>query len=424
MTLNRFFILTVLVATAVIAGVAAGPKADSAADLYEFEAEPSAPLAPFGKPSRDPRISLRASGAVYIAAVVGGHAGATFALATSSDGGDSFSPPAPISPDSSDVSSHGENSPTFAWGRGIETYALWEESTGKGIGTRLVASVSPAFGRQWLPPVTVTDKTAPSTNAFSSFAAAPNGHLFAAWLDGRDPDQGAPGTSAVYIARSTDGGKTWGKNVAVAHDVCPCCRPTIEFTKGAVHVTWRHVYPGNIRDMAVATSRDGGETWEAPVRIAEDGWKINGCPHAGAVMTAHNGRLWASWYSDGDGSNAGVRLAYSDDGAKSFSKPVLVSADILDANHPDLAVADDGRLLLVFQGRDPSQEAGWSPAAPYLVEIGDDGQASRPQRVPGTKKAIAYPRVAGGTLGRVYVAWTEKDAEGKSQVMLSRGRRK
>lgn len=420
----QFVRFNLLVAIVGAAAFAAGPKAEPAADLYEFEAEPSAPLAAFGQPSRDPRITLRASGAVYIAAVFGGHGGARFALSTSSDGGDSFSPPTPISPKGSKVSSHGENSPSFVWGRGIQTHALWEESTGEGIGTRLVAATSPALGREWLPPVRVTDKDEPSTNAFSTLAAAPNGHLFVAWLDGRDSDQGAPGTSAVYVARSIDGGKTWGKNVAVAHNVCPCCRPMIAFTNGAVHVVWRHVYPGNLRDMAVASSRDGGETWEDPVRVAEDGWKINGCPHAGAAMTTKGDRLWASWYSDGDGSNPGVRLAYSDDGAKSFSEPVVVSGEILDANHPDLAVAADGRLLLVFQGRDPDQSAGWSPAAPYLIEISGDGEASRPQRVPGTKKSVSYPRVAGGTLGRVFVTWTEKGAEGESQVMLSRGRRK
>jgi len=420
MTLNRCLALAAL-----LAGFAfAGPKAEQPANLYSFEAEPSAALARYGQPSRDPNISLRASGAVYIAAVVGGHSGARFALSSSSDGGGSFAPPMTISPKGARVSCHGENSPPFLWGRGIETYALWEESTGEGIGTRLVASVSPAFGREWMPPVVVTDKDEPSTNAFSSLALAPNGHLFAAWLDGRDPDKGAPGTSAVYVARSTDGGKTWGENQAVAHNVCPCCRPTLAFTAGAAHVIWRHVYPGNLRDMAVASSRDGGQTWEAPVRIAKDGWKINGCPHAGAVTAVHDGRLWVSWYSDGDGSNPGVRLAYSDDGARTFSEPSLVSGEILDANHPDLSVADDGRLLLVFQGRDPDQSAGWSPAAPYLVEIDEDRRVSRPQRVPGTEKSIAYPRVAGGTLGRVFIAWTEKDAEGESQVRLSRGRRK
>jgi hypothetical protein len=175
--------------------------------------------------------------------------------------------------------------------------------------------------------------------------------------------------------------------------------------------------------MAVATSRDGGKTFGEPVRAAHDKWKINGCPHAGASMVQKGNRLWMSWYSDGDGSNSGVRLAYSDDAAQSFSEPVLVSREILDANHPSLAIADDGRLLLVFQGRDPAKNDGWSPAGPYLVEISDAGEASAPIQVPGHKSSISYPTVAGGSLGRVFVAWTEKGKDGQQQIRLSRGRR-
>ena len=34
---------------------------------------------------------------------------------------------------------------------------------------------------------------------------APNGHVYVAWIDGRDDDEGALiGTSSVYLARSTE----------------------------------------------------------------------------------------------------------------------------------------------------------------------------------------------------------------------------
>ena len=399
-------------------------RLDSETVSYRFESEPSQPLSKFGAPTRGPKLTLRASGSVYLLTVTGPHSGSKLGVAISNDGGDSFAPPTVISRQDGKVSSHGENSPTFSFGNGIEVYALWEENTGQGLGTDLLLARSPAFGHSWLPPVKVTDKTKPSTNAFSSMTVAPNGHIYAVWLDGRDREIGPPGTSSVYLAKSTDRGKTFGKNVAVAHGVCPCCRPTaIADTKGTVHVSWRHVYPGNLRDMAVATSRDGGETFGAPVRVAHDKWKINGCPHAGASMVQKGNRLWMSWYSDGDGTNSGVRLAYSDDGAQSFSKPVLVSGSVLDANHPSLAIADDGRLLLAFQGRDPGKKDGWSPAGPYLVEISDSGRPSDSIQVPGHKNSISYPVVAGGSLGRVFVAWTEKGKDGRQQIRLSRGRR-
>jgi len=258
-------------------------------------------------------------------------------------------------------------------------YALWEQSTGEGMGTNLMFARSLRFGHSWDEPLRVTDKETPSTNAFSSMAVSPRGDVYAVWLDGRDRKMGPPGTSAVYLAKSADRGATFGRNVRVATGVCPCCRPTLGFgAAGEVHVSWRHVFPGHIRDMVVATSSDGAATFSEPVRVAEDGWKINGCPHSGASMLGKGNRLYITWYSDGDGSNPGIRLAWSDDGAKSFSQPGIVSRDILDANHPALALAGDERLLLTFQGRDPVKKSGWNPAGPYLVEISHEGQADAP----------------------------------------------
>jgi hypothetical protein len=67
------------------------------------------------------------------------------------------------------------------------------------------------------------------------------------------------------LAKSQDGGQSFGKNLQVAANVCPCCRPRVETgNHGEVFVTWRHVFEGNIRDMVVATSRDGGQTFARP----------------------------------------------------------------------------------------------------------------------------------------------------------------
>jgi len=49
-------------------------------------------------------------------------------------------------------------------------------------------------------------------------------------------------------------------------------------------VAWRHVYPGNLRDIAFAPSSDGGRTFSAPVRISQDGWQLDGCPENGPTM--------------------------------------------------------------------------------------------------------------------------------------------
>lgn len=370
--------------------------------------------------SKDPKLFVSPSGVVYLLSVYGEEKKARVGLAISHDGGDSFGPVSPISEPNRSVSSHGENSPSLIGTPGA-IGALWEQTSGES-GSELMFARSVNFGRSFETPVHVTDKNRPSFNGFSSLGVAPDGSVYAVWLDGRDPAE-IPGTFSVYLARSTDRGGTFGRNIRVAGTACPCCRPRLAFGSGGeVYVVWRKVYPGDIRDMAVSRSTDGGETFLPPARVAEDHWRINGCPHSGAAAVRAARRLYVAWLTEAAAAAAGVKLSWSDDGGETFAPPLLASGKILDANHPEFSVSQDGRVLLVFQGRDPANKEGWSSLEPYFVEIASDGRATPPLPIPGNSKSISYPTVAAGSAGRVFVAWSEPDEKG-SGVVLVRGRK-
>jgi hypothetical protein len=389
---------------------------------FAFESEPRAALAENGAGvSRHAKLALRTTN-LYMLSVYGAEKGQSqLGLAVSGDWGDSFEPIVPISEPGAMVSSHGENSPSLAI-NGIEFYALWEQNNSAG-GTDLMFGRSLRFGRKFDKPVRVTDKEAPSQNGFSFLAVAPNGDLYAVWLDGRDPQHTAPGSSHVYLAKSTDKGATWSKNIPVANNVCPCCRPFVAFgSNSEVFVAWRNVDANDVRDMMLSVSTDHGASFGKPVLMANDNWKISGCPHTGPQLVVKGKRLYAAWHSDGDGSNAGIRVAWSDDNGGTFSKPVIASGAVNDTNHPSLSLSEDGRLLLVFQGRDPAEKEGWGPVRAYLAEVYDNGAVSALSVIPGSRKTAQFPAVVAGTVGRVFVAWTEATDKGP-QVMLSRGRK-
>src|SRR4029077_12288819 len=72
---------------------------------------------------------------------------------------------------------------------------------------------------------------------------------------------------------------------AVTGGVCYCCKTAITTSAdGAIYTVWRHVYPGNIRDIAFTMSRDGGRTFAAPIRVSEDKWVLEGGPDDGPAM--------------------------------------------------------------------------------------------------------------------------------------------
>lgn len=386
---------------------------------YQFESHPRTVLAAMGvQHSGDPKLAVSSSGTVYMLAVYGQGEPARLGLAISHDGADTFMPIVPISQPDASVSSHGENSPSLAT-TPTRIHALWEQPTNAGA-VELMAARSANFGHSFEKPVRVTDKAQPSFNGFSSLGVAPTGDVYAVWLDARDRTQ-AEETFSVYIAKSTDQGASFGKNIRVALGACPCCRPSMAFGKnGEVFVAWRRVFPGDIRDVVVSTSRDGGQTFGSPVRVATDNWKLSGCPHSGPAIVEHNGRIYAAWLTEGTERKATIRLAWSDDAANIFNPAVSVSGSVLDPNHPVLGRSEDGTVLLVFQGRDALKSDGWSPIRSYLVEIRGT-RASHVEAVPGNQASISYPVLGVGTAGRVYVAWTEKGDQGGS-VVLCRGR--
>ncbi|HYO62058.1 MAG TPA: sialidase family protein [Pyrinomonadaceae bacterium] len=399
----------------------------TAAPSFRFESEPRAVFkTDEAATSRDPKLQLSASGALHVLAVHGrgggghdGH-GARLGLSISHNGGDTFSPPVPVSPEGARVNSHGENSPVLAL-TPTEIYALWEQAAGAGKTSELVLARSVNFGHSFERPVRVADKRAPSFNGFPALAASPDGRVYAVWLDGRDASRPS-GTFDVYLARSTDRGATFGPNVRVASGACPCCRPAVALgERGEVFVAWRHVYEGDVRDVAVAASRDGGETFDAPARVAADNWRLPGCPHSGPTLAHRAGRLYVSWYTEGGEARAAVKTAWTDDGARTFAPPRVCSGDALDPNHPALSVSADGRVLLAFQGRAASKQDGWAATQVFFTELKEDGGCAPPAAVSGGGASGAYPAVAAGTAGRVFVAWTE-ELEKANNVLLARGR--
>ncbi|MCI0717418.1 MAG: glycoside hydrolase [Acidobacteria bacterium] len=394
-------------------------RARSSADFL-FDPAPVEPF-PTGVAARHPKLLLTASGTLYLLAVTGPHENSQLSLSMSHNGGDSFMRPVKINEDGAIVRSHGENSPSLAFS-GATLYALWEQNSPPG-GVDLMVARSLDFGHSFHKPVRAIDKTKSSFNSFSTLAATPDGQVYVVWLDDREPKSETPGTFSLYLAKSQDGGKTFGKNIRVASNVCPCCRPRVEVgSQGEVFVAWRHVFEGNIRDMVVATSRDGGEIFAPPVRVAVDNWQINGCPDSGPALALNSQRLYVAWMTEGSGQRSEVRLSWSDDGGKSFAPALTASAPVLDANHPALSVSHDGRVLVVFQGRDPQERKGWSPLRPYMVEIRDDGKLSSPIAVHDGRESASYPVVAFGSVGRSFFAWTESNNEA-NRILLARGRK-
>ncbi|MDZ4803066.1 MAG: sialidase family protein [Bryobacteraceae bacterium] len=369
-------------------------------------------------PGREPVIAVRASGALSLLEVEG----KDLFLKTSFDAGDSFETKVRVNDVPGEVAAHHESSPRMSVRSRSEFYILWQtRRDGEASALRFARSTN--WGESFSKAGDVEPGNATASQGFYNMAVSPKGVVYVAWLDGRDRAKSKPGTSAVYLARSTNRGVSFDKPVRVTLDTCPCCRPSIAFTgDDNVHVAWRGVINDDIRDIFMATSADGGATFSKGVRVAEDNWKISGCPHSGAVLTSVQKRILATWSTVREGK-AQLYAAWSDDNGRTFSARTRVADTVVDPNHPSVVSMGD-RAAIVFQGRPSGKSAGWGQVNAYYREIDVAGKLSPLVRLGNAKASASYPELAYEEPGRVFVAWTEAAGDDDShRVVLLRGRR-
>ena len=245
------------------------------------------------------------------------------------------------------IEAHGEAPPQLAVDRdgGISVlYTVGKEVPGERFPKSALRFIrSTDEGRSWSDPRTVNDGTEFGSHNFHALTAAPDGSLLATWLDARR------GKSGVWMSRSTDGGRTWEANRPIYSDpTCPCCRTSVAVAgDGSIYVAWRAILPGDVRDVVVTRSSDGGKSWAAPVRVRADDWVYPGCPHAGPSLEADaKGAVHVAWWTGKEGE-AGVYYARSTDGARTFVAQPIATGERARPAHVQLAVSGE-RVYLAW----------------------------------------------------------------------------
>lgn len=73
----------------------------------------------------------------------------------------------------------------------------------------------------------------------------------------------------IFFARSVDGGQSWSKSVRINDDIRQAFNPSLAIDKqGRVYVAWQN-YPGTVAtDIYLSHSSDGGRTWSKERRMA------------------------------------------------------------------------------------------------------------------------------------------------------------
>ena len=141
-------------------------------------------------------------------------------------------------------------------------------------------------GETWTPGPNPTNDDTKGEQNFADMTADPAGTFYVAWIG--DHVQG-PAGRALGVARSTDFGETWGLSQLIDPTSCACCwNKMIAPQPGIVHALYRD---HEVRDMALATTTDAGESWTLGSPVGAFDWVFPGCPHVGGriAMTEQGG---------------------------------------------------------------------------------------------------------------------------------------
>ncbi|HZR26259.1 MAG TPA: sialidase family protein, partial [Vicinamibacterales bacterium] len=195
-------------------------------------------------------------------------------VAMSTDGGHTFGSPVRVNDVAGDASVNGEQPPRVE----ISNNAIVVVWTSKGkVGTRMLHARSDDGGKTFSHAAPIAGTDAAGNRGWESIAGP-----FALWLDHREYSHhdANPDHSKLYFG-AIDGSTP---PRALTGGVCYCCKTALATSGAHVYAAWRHVYPGNMRDIAFTASSDGGKTFSPPIRVSQDKWMINGCPENGPAL--------------------------------------------------------------------------------------------------------------------------------------------
>lgn len=332
-------------------------------------------------------------------------------VAMSDDGGARFAAPVRVNDLPGDAAGNGEQPPRVVLHD--RTVAVVWISKRQGVsGVR--AAQSADGGRSFSAARTISPEGVTGARGWESVAIADDGMVHAAWLDGRNAAPMAADHHDHGVMRQDIVHAMWraGEPVVespVADNVCFCCKTGVVTHGRDVFVVWRHLFEGGVRDIAVARSADGGRTFGSPVRVSADNWKIDACPDDGPSLAVEgNGTLHVAWptlLSDSGQPHMAIFETISMDGGATFTARARVDASTTGASHPRMAVSRDGVRAIVW---DEAAAAGRQ--AMIRVAGGD----ARTLAGGGT----SYPAIAPTPEGFV-VGWNEQ-AGGRPVVGVRR----
>jgi len=369
------------------------------------------------KCAKAPSASFGPKGKLWLAWVFGGHVYVQHSV----DYGTTFSQPLSVNRVPEKIAARAENRAKIQLDNTGNIYISWTQPLNKMYTGNIRFSRSVDGGETFSQPITVNDDRQEISHRFDSMVVSYDGKVFISWLDKRDQQAAKDKQQeyiggALYYSYSDDQGKTFSKNMNLSDNSCVCCRIAMALDNNNLPViAWRDIYGNDannqIRDHSLITF-DSELKPAKKIRLSNEQWKINGCPHHGPALDVDgNDVVHSTWFNDTDTDN----VLFYGNSSNNYQPMGFGQADKQSA-HPYVMTleqsATDQTVFLVWKEFDGKK-------TDILMKVSKDAGISWSQNevVSTTEGSSDHPLLVKNS-NAVYLSWHTQD-EGYRFIELS-----
>lgn len=249
------------------------------------------------------------------------------------------------------------------------------------------------------------DETA-TEHGFVTMRPIDSDRILAIWLDGRNTEgrghheyEDISKSMTIRSAEISSSGEITRSQV-IDQTVCDCCQTDMAEIDGDFLAVYRGRTSDEIRDIMISRYSTANGSWSEPTTVHDDEWEIRACPVNGPRIAVSDNRVAVIWYT-GSEESKGVKLAQSLDGGNSFEEPILIAEEGA-VGRTDLLITDEGSIYVSWMHQEG--DTGYI----MLQKINPDGTAEDAITVglTSSSRTSGFPRI-GQTGDHILVAWTQ-----------------